>query len=107
MATNGNFPISQLPLTPIAQAATQTQISGAPQIANRTITTPADGLTLTLQPGSVAVTMNLSMMGASDVLEVLSNAGISVSLDIYGQLQMPSVTSVSGNANMTHALGLS
>jgi hypothetical protein len=109
MAINGTFPIAQLPLLPIRQApTTQVQKSGTPSVADRTITTPQDFLSLTFTPGGQVVQVNPSMMGPEDLLEVLSGAGLtgSVSLDRYGFLHFPSITSISGNANLKTALGL-
>lgn len=101
MASKGNFPISQMPLLPIRAAATQTQVSGTPGVANRTITTPQDDLPFTV--GALSVNLSLSMMSPGNILSALENAGIDASLDRFGYLTVPSAPS--GNATMLTALG--
>lgn len=104
MAVNGTFPLQSLPLLPIAQAATQVQISGDSGYANRTITTPADGLSLSFD--AISVKINPSMMGIEDLLSALLNAGVAVILSYGGRLILPNTTAVTGNATLKTALGL-
>lgn len=104
MAVNGNFPIAQMPMLPYRQAVTQTQISGASGVANRTITTAQDFLAIT--SGGVSVQINPSMMAPGDVMFALANAGIAATLDRFGRLILPSAASVTGNATLLTDLGL-
>lgn len=104
MAVNGNFPIQNMPMLPIRQATTQTQLSGTLGIANRTITTARDFLSVT--SGGRSVQINPSMMSPGDVAFALSNGGIAATLDRHGRLRLPDAASVSGNATLLTDLGL-
>jgi hypothetical protein len=101
MTSRGNFPLGQMPLLPIRGNATQTQVSGVNGVANRTITTPQDNLTVTV--GGIDVVVNASMQTAGNLQLQMQNAGIDASLDRDGYLVLPSAPS--GNATLLTALG--
>lgn len=104
MSVQGNFPIAQFPTLPYRQTTTQEQVSGASGIANRTINSPQDFLTVTA--GGVSVVINPSMMAPGNVMETLKGAGIAASLDYFGRLRLPDAASVTGNATLLISLGL-
>lgn len=108
MALLGNYPIAQMPLLPQRAApTTQVQKSGTNGIADRTITTPPDFTNLTFSPGGVVCQVNPSMVTPGNLCEQLNDAGVSATITASGLLSLPNTTAVSGNANLTHALGLS
>lgn len=104
MSVQGNFPVQNMPLLPYRYSTTQQQISGTAGVANRTISTPQDFLTIT--SGGRSMQINASMMGPQDVSFALQNAGIPCTLDRFGRLVLPDAASVSGNSTLLTALGL-
>lgn len=113
MAFVGVFPMAQDPVRPSASVGpagpvgtTQTQQSGQSGIADRTITIPKDGSTLT--SGGVAVTLNPSMQDPSSYVAQLNQAGIPCFIDKAGLLNLTAVSVVptASDSNLLKVLGL-
>lgn len=107
MALNGTYPIQGFPLLRQQYASTQTQVSGVAGIANRTITSPPDFTSLTFSPSGKVVQVNPSMVTPGNLALAFNEAGVTCNLDRFGRLSFPDESSVSGNANLKTALGLS